>query len=145
MKRTLLFILSLVLLLSCSKSNREEEIVNPGGDGGGTYEGIYIETETGVIDAHEYILNVPSVGGEYDFKLLGLGPFWDKKGSGCDFVDVIQTGDGKKHNVDQYYKGTLHLTVHENMTDPIRSVICRISTIGYSRRANITVIQEKGF
>ena len=140
MKKTLLFLVSLVLLLSCSKSNREEDIL-----GGGTYEGIYFETETGVIDAHEYILNVPGTGGEYDFKLLGVEQFWDKDGFGCDFVDVLQTGDGKKQNGDQYYKGTLHLTVHENMTDQIRSVICEISTIGYFRLANITVIQEKGF
>ena len=144
MKKTLSFILSLVLLLSCSKSNREEEIVNPGGDGGGTYEGIYFETETGVIDAHEYILNVPGVGGEYDFKLLGVREFKDE-GCSSGFVDATITESSARPDENKYYKAKLHLTVHENMTDQDRSMELTIYSLTLSNRAKITITQEKGF
>ena len=139
MKKTLLFLVSLVLLLSCSKSNREEDIL-----GGGTYEGIYFETETGMIDAHEYKLNVPGAGGEYDFRLLGVEQFKDGS-SAFGFVDAAKTESSARPDENKYYKANLHLTVHENMTDQKRSVELRIYSLTCLHCAKITITQEKGF
>ena len=46
-------------------------------DGGCTYEGVYIETVTGLVNAHGYQITLPGSGGEFDFYLDCVRPFYD--------------------------------------------------------------------
>lgn len=139
MKRVLLFIFCIGMLFSCAKS---DYIL-----GGVKYEGIYFETEAGLVEAHNYKLEVPAGGGEYDFNMAAIREFNEgTQERSFGFVDVIQTVVSTAPDADNYYRGTLHLTVPKNNTDQNRSVDVRIySQTQWQLCAIMTISQEKGF
>ncbi len=140
MKRALLLILSIGMLYSCTNTKSEQTY------GGVKFEGIYFETEAGLVEAHKYKLEVPAGGGEYDFEMAAVRPF--DEGTlelSYGFVDVIQTVVSIAPDADNYYRGTLHLTVPKNNTDQNRSVDVRLYSRTGMRCAIMTISQEKGF
>ena len=54
----------LIMAAMCLSSCKLEKII-----GGCTYEGVYIETVTGLVNAHGYQITLPGSGGEFDFYL----------------------------------------------------------------------------
>ena len=62
----------LIMAAMCLSSCKLEKII-----GGCTYEGVYIETVTGLVNAHGYQITLPGSGGEFDFYLDCVRPFYD--------------------------------------------------------------------
>ena len=62
----------LIMAAMCLSSCKLEKII-----GGCTYEGVYIETVTGLVNAHNYQITLPGSGGEFDFYLDCVRSFAD--------------------------------------------------------------------
>ena len=115
-------------------------------DGGCIYEGVYIETVTGRVNAHGYQIMIPGSGGEFDYYLDCVRPFYnyyfEKDGLSISFADeVSMTGIGEKTD-EGYVKARLHLSVPPNQTGEERSDELRIGDVASFYCAIITVRQD---
>ena len=129
--------LAVSMLLSCNK--KDDEIL-----GNVIFEGIYFETDAGLVEAHNYKIEVPAGGGEYDFNLIAVHELDESRKISLDFVDAFQVAAGDGPDKDGYYKGKLHITVHENNTGKRRSRELQIhSQSRWGLCAIMAISQEK--
>lgn len=137
MKKVVILMLTIGTLLSCNKKN--EEIL-----GNVTFGGIFFETDAGLVEAHNYKIEVPAGGGEYDFNLVAIRELSESRKISLDFVDAFQTVIGDGTDKDGHYKGELHLTINENNTGKRRSTELQIlSQSRWGLCAIMTISQEK--
>ena len=115
-------------------------------DGGCTYEGVYIETVTGLVNAHGYQITLPGGGGEFDFYLDCVRPFYDyyfEEGAlSIYFADEVRMTEIEGRTDEGYYRARLHLSVPENRTGEERSDVFRLDDVAALHCAIITVRQD---
>ena len=131
----------LIIATMCLSSCKLEKII-----GGCTYEGVYIETVTGLVNAHGYQITLPGSGGEFDFYLDCVRPFYDycfEEGAlSIYFADEVRMTEIEGRTDEGYYRARLHLSVPENRTGEERSDVFRISDYRSTLCAIITVRQD---